>query len=397
MFKVPKNFNKYNTLLSLYLAQSIPMTFFSTVMPVIMREENYSLTSIGLLQLVKLPWIFKFLWAPLVDGTNGNYKKWIFSSELLYAILIFSVAFLDIQVDFTLIVVLLAFAFTASATQDIATDAFSYLILKKEERSAGSSIQSIGSFLGTVVGSGILLIIYHYYGWKYLLFALAGFVVFALIPLSYYKYDAETVYKEPKKRVSFADIGLFFKQKDIWKRVLLLMFFYSGTIGILTMLKPWLVDLGYSIKEVGIYSGLYGALFGAIAAFISGKMIKIIGKKTSLKIILGFFVLVGFIFWRLALTTPTYWMLQSAIISIWASYGMATVFIYTTTMDVIRTGRAGTDFTIQIVLTHIGSLFLAVASGKIANSIGYSGLFLGEMIISIILFITIPLLYKEID
>ena len=38
---------KYGTLLSLYLAQSIPMSFFSTVVPVIMREENYSLESIG--------------------------------------------------------------------------------------------------------------------------------------------------------------------------------------------------------------------------------------------------------------------------------------------------------------------------------------------------------------
>ncbi len=38
--------SKYITLLNLYLAQSIPMSFFSTVLPVIMRTEHYSLTSI---------------------------------------------------------------------------------------------------------------------------------------------------------------------------------------------------------------------------------------------------------------------------------------------------------------------------------------------------------------
>lgn len=373
------------------------MTFFATVMPVIMREQNYSLTAIGLIQLVKLPWILKFLWAPIVDKTNSNYKKWIISSEILYAILIFAVAFLEIQFDFKLIIILLIFAFTASATQDIATDAFSYLVLKKEERSSGSSIQSIGSFLGTVVGSGLLLIIYHYYGWRYLLFALAGFVLLALIPLSFYKTTHIDSTKSVKKPVSFADIGLFFRQKNIWKRVVLLVFFYSGTIGVLTMLKPWLVDLGYSTKEIGIYSGLYGALFGAVAAFISGKMIKKLGKTSSLRVIVSFFVLVGLLFWQLSLITPPYWLLQIAIISIWAAYGLATVFIYTTTMDLIRDGRAGTDFTIQIVLTHIGSLVLAVLSGKIAHSIGYSGLFLGEMILSIVLFFALPLLYKEID
>ncbi|WP_234408734.1 hypothetical protein [Marinilabilia salmonicolor] len=65
-----QSFKKYGTLLSLYLAQSIPMSFFSTVVPVIMRQEDYSLTSIGLIQLIKIPWILKFLWAPMVDHTS---------------------------------------------------------------------------------------------------------------------------------------------------------------------------------------------------------------------------------------------------------------------------------------------------------------------------------------
>jgi hypothetical protein len=44
---------------------------------------------------------------------------------------IVSIAFLDLQTDFMTIVVLMVIAFTASATQDIATDAFAILSLKK--------------------------------------------------------------------------------------------------------------------------------------------------------------------------------------------------------------------------------------------------------------------------
>ena len=71
-----KEINKYYTLLSLYLAQSIPMSFFSTVIPVIMRQEQYSLESIGYLQLMKLPWIIKFLWAPLIDKTSNSSRHY---------------------------------------------------------------------------------------------------------------------------------------------------------------------------------------------------------------------------------------------------------------------------------------------------------------------------------
>ena len=91
-----EKFKKLSTLLSLYVAQAIPMSFFSTVVPVIMRQENYSLESIGLLQLIKLPWIIKFFWAPLVDNTSHSlkdYKKWIFYSEIFYAIIILSCGF----------------------------------------------------------------------------------------------------------------------------------------------------------------------------------------------------------------------------------------------------------------------------------------------------------------
>jgi hypothetical protein len=69
------NWIKFPVLFSLYIAQSVPMSFFSTVVPVIMRQENYSLESIGLLQLVKLPWIIKFLWAPIVDNYSSNFKQ----------------------------------------------------------------------------------------------------------------------------------------------------------------------------------------------------------------------------------------------------------------------------------------------------------------------------------
>ena len=117
-----RNWFKFPVLFSLYIAQSIPMSFFSTVIPVIMRQEKYSLESIGLLQLVKLPWIFKFLWAPLVDSnarSTKQIKSLIIFSELFYAVVILSIGLFDLQTDFKLIVILMVVAFTASATQEI--------------------------------------------------------------------------------------------------------------------------------------------------------------------------------------------------------------------------------------------------------------------------------------
>jgi hypothetical protein len=54
---------------------------------------------------------------------------------------------------------------------------------------------------------------------------------------------------------------------------------------------------------------------------------------------------------------------------LWSAYAMSSVFIYTLGMKIVRKGREGTDFTIQIVVTHLSSLIIAVSSGKIADAI----------------------------
>lgn len=394
------NFRKYSTLLSLYLAQSIPMSFFSTVVPVIMRQENYSLASIGLLQLVKLPWILKFTWAPFIDkaGTSRNaYRRIILASEIFYAAIIVSIAFFDLSTSFTTIVVLMVIAFIASATQDIGTDAFAILSLKKKERSMGNSMQSAGTFLGTLVGSGILLIIYHYLGWTALLAGLAGFVLLALIPLMIYPLKNEP--EEPGlkernklKKAGLKDILLFFKQKNMGGHVLILSLFYSGLIGMMAMMKPWMVDLGFETGKIGVIAGIYGTSIGALCAFAAGILVRKNGlKKTLVLFSLGNLIAV-FSFTLMNSLGSGLVILLICVALLWGSYGMSTVAIYTLAMERVRPGREGTDFTLQIVITHLSSIIIAVSSGKIADVLGYSGLFIIESSIALAVFLMVLLM-----
>jgi len=384
-----KNWQKFPVLFSLYIAQSIPMSFFSTVVPVIMRQENYSLQSIGLLQLIKLPWIIKFLWAPLVDNktrTTRELRRWIILSELFYAAVILSIGIFDLQTDFKLIVILMIIAFLASATQDIAVDIFAILSLKPEERGLGNSMQSAGSFMGTFLGTGVLLIAYYYFGWTNLLMLLAAFVAFALVPLLFYRNPLPSN-RAIKQRVKFRDIYLFLFEKGRHKDILILVFYYSGIIGILTMLKPFLVDLGYNVKEIAVMAGLFGTSIASLSALGGGFVIKKIGRKASLYLFLSLSFVAATYFWVISQSVPSIEAIYLGIALLWGAYGFSTVAIYTISMDRVRDGREGTDFTIQIVITHLGSLIIAVSSGKIADMIGYSGLFGMEALFCLFVFV----------
>ncbi len=393
-----KETNKYLTLLSLYLAQSIPMSFFSTVVPVIMRMENYSLESIGYLQLVKLPWIIKFLWAPLVDRTSGNarrYRRWIIASESFYAVVIFATGFLNLETSFTTIIAFMIIAFLASATHDIATDAFAILILKEKERSLGNSMQSAGNFMGTLVGSGVLLVVYHYWGWKYLLFILAAFVIVVILPVSLYPAKGQKATGKSRDNISPLEFINFFRQKKIIGHLLLLFLFYSGLIGILTMIKPYLVDLGYDVKEIGFISGIFGTACGTVMTIPAGMLIRRIGLVKSVWVFPSLNLLTAVFFFILTFTDHPLYLIYISVALLWSSYAMSSVFVYTLAMKVVRNGREGTDFTIQIVITHISSLFIAVMSGKVADAIAYRGLFFLEIILATMLLILIPLFFKN--
>lgn len=391
-----KNWVKFPVLFSLYIAQSIPMSFFSTVVPVIMRQEKYSLEAIGLLQLVKLPWIIKFLWAPLVDSrakTTKQLRNWIIFSELFYAVVILSIGLFDLQTDFRLIVMLMIVAFLASATQDIAVDIFAILQLSPSERSIGNSMQSAGSFVGTLFGTGVLLIAYHYFGWTNLLVILAAFVVFALLPVILYRRPIRTE-NEPKQRISMKEIGLFFAEKGKHKRILILIFYYSGIIGILTLLKPYLVDLGYGVKQIGIMSGIFGTSVAVLASLAGGFIIRKTGRRFAMYLFLSISLAAAVWFRIISSGTPSLPALYTGIALLWGAYGLSSVAIYTTSMDIVRKGREGTDFTLQIVLTHLSSLIIAVFSGKLGDMVGYRNVFLIEIVLCLVTFV---ILFYSLD
>jgi len=390
------------TFLCLYIAQSIPKSFFSTIIPVLMRQNDYSLEVIGLLQFVKLPWVLKFIWSPAVDRSCHNtndYKRWIFSSELIYAVTILAISFLDLEVNMYTIILLVIFAFAASATQDIATDALAVLSFNKKDKGIVNSMQSVGGFAGSMIGGGLLLLLYHKLGWNQLLPYLALFVVIAIIPLFFFKnteYGNERQERKKYKRPHLDDWIGFFKQRGIWKQVIFLFLYYAGLIGSLAMVRPMLVDYGYSIKEIGVMSGIIGTSIGCVGSLAGGFIVRRLGRFIP-RILFAAFGLVTVIYFYLLVTclpinTAT---LHLAISLLWSSYGMSTIVVYTTAMDNVRSGYEGTDFTLQTVITHLSGMIMAALAGQVAGEFGYANLFLFESFIAATSLIYIILVFKK--
>ena len=192
-----------------------------------------------------------------------------------------------------------------------------------------------------------------------------------------------------------ADVIYFFARRSIWKQIGFLFLYYSGLIGTLAMLKPWLVDLGYDMKEIGVMSGVAGTFVGFLSSFAGGMIVRRIGRFRA-RILFAVFVLTATLYFLgLSYVHPTTPMLYGGIFLLWGSYGMATIVVYTTAMDCVRPGREGTDFTIQTVITHLSGMLMAILSGRIADHTGYHGLFFFEASIALISLIYIVTVFRK--
>lgn len=374
------------TFFCLYIAQAIPMSFFSTAIQVMMRQADYSLSSIAMLQIIKLPWILKFVWSPVVDRqciTVGDYKKFIIASEIVYAVLILLAGLLHLDSDFYFILLLVFLSLVASATQDIATDALAVLSFSKQDKSMVNSMQSMGSFGGTLIGGGVLLLVLQHYGWNVVLPCLSVFVLIAVIPLLLNK-KIRIAPKELSRRARLTDFIWFFARRSIWPQIGFLVLYYSSLIGILSVLRPYLVDLGYSMKEIGVLSGVLGTAAAFVVSFLAGLAVRRIGRHKARFLFAVFTLAVTVYFWSLSWFHPSTAAICVGIVLLWSAYGMASIVVYTTSMDCVRPGCEGTDFTIQTVLTHLSGILVALLSGAIADRLGYQGLFSVEVALALV-------------
>lgn len=382
--------HKHFTFFSLYLAQATPMSAFTTMLPVLMRQQALSLTAIGLVQLVRLPWLFKFLWAPYVDRHTkdlASFKRWIIGTELFYAMIIIGISFLKLEVDFPLILTLIVIALTCSATHDIATDALTTLSYPPEERSMANGMQSMAGFAASILGGGGLLITYHYIGWQATFVGLALWVILLLLPLLRYR-PKIAVERETTRRITLKDLYRFFDQPQAWSQVGFLVLTQAGIVGIMTMMKPYLVDQGFDLVEIGYWFNFFGAGCGFVASWLCGLSIKRWGLSRVAVFVSAYIAISAMSIVALSLIQVLTWpVLLLWLTLLWTSFGISTVLIYTIAMNYVREGCEGTDFTLQTVLFHLSAMIMGMLSGTIADVIGYTGFFAIEAKLAIVSFL----------
>ncbi|AFZ42415.1 major facilitator superfamily MFS_1 [Halothece sp. PCC 7418] len=380
---------KFILLTSLYTSQFLPSAFFFRGLPIFMRQQDTSLEVIGLLGFLTLPWMLKFLWAPLVDlyGSKkwGHYKSWIVATQSLLASVLVICSNIDVSENAALLFGGVFVIVTLAATQDIATDALAFNLLAPSERGWGNGIQSAGRAVGGIIGGGVMLLILNQLGWHLSLWILAATVLLALFPLL--RYQENENYSSPKETPSaayhtlktpayFQTLLSFFRRPGVLPWLLFIWLYVTGNSIASSMFRPLLVDVDLSLSEIGWMVGIVGSGAAIIGSFVAGGLIQPLGRRRSLVIFALFQAMAV-----LALILPAIGITHQAVLYTVSSgelfaRSLTSTALFTVMMDKSRGESAGSDYTLQssayMIGHHIG---MPAFSGFMASSVGYTGVF----------------------
>ena len=366
-----------------------------------MRQEGMSLQVIGLLPLLAIPVMLKFLWSPLIDRYGftrwGHYRFWIICLQLLVIFTVIGLGFFGINQNFIILLLGLLSLSLLSSSQDIATDALAVGLLEPQERGLGNAIQTSGNYMGAVIGGGGMLILLSRWGWQATLLTMASIMLVALVPIFLHRERIKKPSKAYITKPALKNLIDFCRYPGIGRWLLMLVFYSSGSMMATTMFRPLLVDIGLSLPEIGWLLGVVSYSAGILGAIIAGLLIAPLGRKRSL-VLFGLLRAIAISTYLLpAFGVTNLPVLYLAAISVQISIGMAMTPLYTVMMDKSNLETAGTDYTTQNSIVHLGGIVAAAMSGVIVRMLGYRGVFVTSIVVSIIGVVLIAKIFNDIN
>lgn len=286
-------------MLALGFSAGLPLLLVLGTLSFWLREAGINRTTIGYLSWVGLAYGFKWAWAPLVDRLPlplltrwlGRRRSWLLLSQVAIVGGLAGMALSDPRVSLTAVVWCALVVAFASATQDIALDAFRIESAQVEKQAALAAAYQTGYRLAMIwAGAGVLWIAaraevpdaaaYQHAAWRTAYLAMAASMVVGILVVLFSPEPGRRELPPARSAGEWLREALVEPFADFLRRygwhaglILALIAVYrisDVVMGI--MANPFYVDMGFTKDEVAAVSKVYGVVMTLVGAFVGGVM-----------------------------------------------------------------------------------------------------------------------------
>jgi len=253
-------------------SSGLPLLLIGATLKAWLHDEGINLATIGLFAFVGLPYVFKFLWSPLMDRYVPPFldrrRGWMLIWQIGLMIGLVFMAWMHPAVHTWLLAGLCIVIAFFSASQDIVINAYTREILSDAELGFGFSLGITGYRVGMLVASAGALPLADILGWQqtYLIMAtgmFAGMAAAILAP------TVQNILPPLSLREAIIDPFLhFFKRDGAWLILLFILIYKVGDQMATDIVNPFYLELGFTKTQIGLVAKIFG-----FTAMISGGLI----------------------------------------------------------------------------------------------------------------------------
>jgi len=372
---------KMLAMLALGFASGFPFYVVREVLKAWLTDANIDLGTIGLFSAVALPYTWKFIWSPAMDGYTppflGRRRGWMLATQVGLVVLIAGMGQLDPTKSLKMMA-LVAFCIAIfSASQDIALDAFRREYLTDEELGLGTGIWMNAWRFGMFASTGTAFFLADDIGYPAVHLVLSlmmgvGIITTLLVP------EPETGVTAPQtlKEAVIEPFREFFSRGGAWWVLIFILLYKIGDNMAGAMNIPFILKMGFTKKEYFVIVKGIGmlALFGG--AFVGGIIMLRLKIANSLWVFGVLQAVSTACFALLVIVGKNHIVLTGIVAFEFLATGLGQA-AYASYMAVQTNKRfTATQYAMMTSLMAIPGTLAAAVTGYMAEFLGWSGFYI---------------------
>jgi PAT family beta-lactamase induction signal transducer AmpG len=389
-------------MLFLGFSAGLPLLLVFGTLSFWLREAGIDRTTIGYLSWVGLAYGFKWVWAPLVDRLPiplltrllGRRRSWLLVSQLTIMLALSCMALTDPRLSLLPMVWCALAVAVASATQDIALDAYRIESAGTERQAALAAAYQTGYRIAMIwAGAGALWLAaraevpdaaaYQPGAWRVAYMAMAASMLVGVATVLLSPEPAARAIP-PSRNVAewlkgalvdpFADFLRRYGKQAILILALIAIYRISDVVmGI--MANPFYVDMGYTKDEVATVTKIYGVVMTLVGAFAGGALALRFGVMRVLMLGAVLSAASNLLFAWLGTRGHDVTSLIFVISADNLSSGIASAAFIAYLSSLTNINYSATQYALFSSMMLLLPKFLAGYSGKYVDTFGYSQFF----------------------
>ncbi len=397
-------------MLSLGFSAGLPLLLVLGTLSFWLREAGINRATIGYLSWIGLAYGFKWCWAPLVDRLPipvltrllGRRRSWLLLSQLAIMAGLVGMALNDPKLTLMPVVWCALVVAFASATQDIALDAFRIESADMQRQPALAAAYQTGYRIAMIwAGAGVLKIAaraevadvanYQHAAWQVAYLVMAASMLVGVLTVLFTAEPAGREMPSAKNLAQWLQTALIEPFTDFFSRyklqaalILALIAIYrisDVVMGI--MANPFYVDMGYSKDEVANITKVYGVVMTLLGAFIGGVLSMRLGvmRVLALGALLsaGSNLLFAWLGTRGHDVQALIWVISADNLA--SGIASAAFIAYLSSLTNIQ--YSATQYALFTSMMLLLPKFIAGFSGEFVNRFGYQNFFIGTALLGV--------------